>query len=87
MGFDHRGRVVRTALILAAFSTVTTITWRVWPAEPSLVLARLESVGAGMTRAQVREAVGTVPGDHPCGSPLFYRVGVRCGNRVNAHNW
>ena len=81
MQFDRRWRVSLTALALAALAAVGTSVWLVRAAEPSLSLTRLQAVGAGMTRAQVREAVGVAPGDYPPGR-LFYFVGVRCGHEA-----
>lgn len=72
---------VRVALGAATITTlILVLFWRPVNLTPSR--ARLQSVEVGMTKGQVREVVGVVPGDYPRGADLFHRIGVIYGKEV-----
>jgi hypothetical protein len=72
----------RVLLLGIAVSLVTflVIWWCCQPAE--LSLKRMQSVTVGMSRKEVRDAVGLPAGSYPKDVPYFFFVGVRIGHDV-----
>jgi len=79
----HRRRIALLALVLfAAFASIAAFGWLARPTGSAPTPEQLRAVSPGMTRAQVRAAVGAAPGEYPRGTSHFHRVGVYVGDEV-----